>query len=456
MKRLLPLFCAIGILIMLRLSNLSVRLSDTNIYFYTAYEILNGKLLYKDIFFTNLPLFPYISSLYLFFSNNNILFYYFTPTIEVSIITILLYYLVYKKTKEYMTSLSAALLYLFSFMVLSTSEHQTGVFLSSLFAVLAYLFWERKKYSVTGILLALCLVTKAYFLPIILSFFAAELLSKHYKKFFKISGSFFISIFVVLLPFILFAQNQLYTDIIRYSLTRLAGVSKIDIVWFFITKDLLLFMLLIFNLFNFRKNIFFGCISLFSILFFFFYTDTYYLYLNFLPPFLCLSLPLFFHFLKQQLHVQKYVFPTIIFLFLSVSIYTYMSSFRDLGKISNIQKLLNTIQKQKPATLYGVNDITPALAYLTNTPLLNSIVDTNESIFRKQYLNADQLTKDAIKQKAIIITHGASYPQAGVDEKILDGIFNKQMIQKHCKQIVSVPVFTEGVVNRVNLFTCAL
>lgn len=454
MKRLLPLFCAIGILIMLRLSNLSVRLSDTNIYFYTAYEILHGKLLYKDIFFTNLPLFPYISSLYLFLSNKNILFYYFTPTIEISIITLLIYYLTYKKTKEYVTALCAALLYLFSFMVLSTSEHQTGVFLASLFAVLSYFFWDKKKYILTGIFLGLTILTKAYFLPIILSFFTTELLTKHYKEFFKISGSFFISIFVVLLPFILFAQNQLYTDIIRYSLTRLAGVSKLDIAWFFTTKDILFFILLIFNLFNFRKNVFFGCISLFSILFFFFYTDTYYLYLNFLIPFLCLSLPFFIQFLDKQFHVQKFVFPTIMVLFLSMNVYAYMSSYRNLGKISDIQELLHTIQKQKPPSLYGVNDITPALAYLTDTPLLNGIVDTNESIFRKKFLNANELTKDAIKQKAIIVTHGASYPQAGIDEKILNGIFNKQAVQKQCKQIVSVPVFTEGVVNRVNLFRC--
>lgn len=456
MKRLLPLFLAIGILIILRLSNLSVRLSDTNIYFYTAYEILHGKLLYKDIFFTNLPLFPYISSVYLFLSKNNILFYYFTPTIEISIITLLMYYLVYKKTKEYMTALCAALLYLFSFMVLSTSEHQTGVFLASLFSIIAYFFWERKKYILMGIILACMLLTKAYFLPVAISFFLTLFIQKNYKILFKISLSFSLTICGILLPFLILSPNELYRDIVQYSLTRLAGVSKIDILWFFLTKDFLFFMLLVFNFFNFRKNIFFACISLFSILFFFFYTDTYYLYLNFLPPFLCLSLPLFLHFLKQQLHTQKFVFPTILVLFLSLNIILYMNTFRDLGEISNIDLLTTTIQKYQPSALYGINDVTPALAYMTNTPLLNDIVDTNESIFRKKFLNADTLTADAIEQKAMIITHGASYPEANVEEKILNGIFNKQMIQKHCKQVVSIPVFTEGVVNRVNLFSCQL
>jgi len=456
MKRLLPLFLTIGILFFLRLSNLSVRLSDTNVYFYTASEILNGNLLYKDIFFTNFPLFPYISSFYLFISNKQILFYYFTPTIEISTIALLIYFILYKQTKQYNTSLFASLLYLLSFMVLSTSEHQTGVFLASLFAVTSYLFWQKKNYILTGIFLGVTILTKAYFLPIILSFFVTMFLQKNYRAGIKMSISFGMSILVLLLPFLFFAPQEIYADVIKYSLTRLAGVSKIDIFWFFIMHDLLFFLLLLFNLFNFKKNIFFACISIFSILFFLLYADSYYLYFNFMIPFLCLSLPFFMEFLNKHLHVQKFVFPTILFVFLAINIYSYMNYYRNLGKITNLSSLLQHIEKQKPSSLYGVNDITPALAYLTNTPLLNSIVDTNESIFRKQFLNADTLTRDAIKQNAMIVTHGASYPQAGVDENILDGIFNKQIIQKHCKQIVSVPVFTEGVVNRVNLFSCQL
>ncbi len=454
MKRLLPLFFAIAFLSFLRLSNLSIRLSDTNIYFYTAYEILNGKLLYKDIFFTNLPFFPYISTFYLFLSNKNILFYYFTPTIEISIITILIYWIVLKQTKDYMTAICAGILYLFSFIVLSTSDHQTGVFLATLFAVLAYYFREKKRYFIIGIFLALCLLTKAYFLPIIFSFFAADLVKKDYQALFKTGILFFITIGVIVLPFLLLSPHEIYTDVITYSLTRLAGVSKIDIVWFFISHDILFFILLLFNLFNFKKNIFFGFVSLFSLLFFFFYTDTYYLYINFLPAFLCLSLPLFIQFLTQHCHIQKFVFPTLLAFFLIMNIVLYASSYRNLGKISDVEILVTTMIKNKATTVYGVNDITPALVYLTNKKMLNSIVDTNESIFRKKFLDADKLTNDAIRQKTLIVTHGAVYPQANVNEQILDGIFDKDLIKKHCKITASVPVFSEGIVNRVNLFRC--
>jgi hypothetical protein len=69
-------------------------------------------------------------------------------------------------------------------------------------------------------------------------------------------------------------------------------------------------------------------------------------------------------------------------------------------------------------------------------------------------LNADELTKDAIKQNAMIITHGVFYPQADIDENILDEIFNKDVVKKHCTLIQSFPVLTEGITNQLNLFQC--
>jgi hypothetical protein len=163
---------------------------------------------------------------------------------------------------------------------------------------------------------------------------------------------------------------------------------------------------------------------------------------------------LFVQFLTKQLHVQKFIFPTILFLCIVINLYTYLNYYKDLGKIYTVPSVLQTIKKQNPTALYGVNDITPALAYMTNTPLLNGIVDTNESIFRKHFLHADILTRDAIQKNAMIITHGASYPQANINEKIIDEIVNKDMIKKHCTLVTSFPVFTEGVINQLNLFQC--
>lgn len=457
MVKILPLIFIISLFIFLHLNNFSVLLSDTNIYFYTAYKLLQGQILYKDIFFTNFPLFPYISSIYFFITQGNINLFYLTSTFEVIIISILIYLITLNKTKNYLISLISVILYLFSFIVLTTSKHQTGVFIASIFAVLSFLFFEKKSFFASGVFSALMILTKAYFLPVLLSLFVYKLINSNKKEFksviYFIVG-FLIIFSIILIPYLIMAPNDFFNDVFKYSLTRSAGVSKMNILWFFITKDLLLFVLFIFNLINIRKNLFFGLLSFFTILFFIFYKDLYYLYFNFLIPFLCLSLIDFSKYLTTKLKLQQLVIPTIISLFSIFNLITYFVSFQNLGKIENLDLINKTISKEKPQYLYGINDLTPALAFLNNVQLLNGIIDTNENIFRKGFLDKNELTKKALSQKTIIIAHGANYSYLNIKEDLLDEIFNKEEVKKSCKILNSFPIVAEGFTNRINLFKC--
>lgn len=453
MKKFLPFIFLSIFLFILKSSNLGIRISDTNIYFYTAYEILQGKLLYRDIFFTNFPLFPYLSSFYFFLLNGNLNLFFLTPTLEVIITSLLIYIIIINKTKNNLLSLISSLLYMFSFLVLSTSDHQTGVFLASIFSLISFLFYEKKSYILSGFFIALSLLTKAYFLPILISLMLVSVV-KNKRGAFKFIISFLLTSFIILLPFLIFSKNEFITDVFKYSLTRSQGISKSEIAWFFITHDFIFFILIIFNLLNIKKNVFFGILSVFSILFFIIYKDIYYLYLNFLSPFLALSFPNFYMFVKQKLNFQPMVIPTLICIFLILNLITYISSYKNLQKIPNLNEIIKTINKEKPKYLYGVNDTTPALAYLTNVPLLENIVDTNENIFRKKLLDATILTKKAVSSKTIMVTHGAYYPTLNVQEDTVDGIFDKRVIKNNCKLIGSFPVQSEGAINRINLLKC--
>src|SRR3989344_4404192 len=104
MKKILVLLSLILLFLTLKLANNDIRLSDTNIYFNIAYQILNGKLLYGDIFFLNFPIFPYVSFLYYIISGKNIEYFYLTSTIEVTIITVLIYAITFNKTKSFIMS----------------------------------------------------------------------------------------------------------------------------------------------------------------------------------------------------------------------------------------------------------------------------------------------------------------------------------------------------------------
>ena len=452
MKKIFPLIFLIICFLIIKAANNSVRLSDTNIYFNIATQIFQGKILYKDIFFSNFPFFSYVSSFYYIITGKIIELFYFTSSVEIATITTFIFLIVYKKTKDYIISIISSLLYIFSFMVLSTSDHQTGIFTASLLAVLGFYFLK-EKVILSGVFIAASFLTKAYFIPIVLSFYGYLAIKRSKEKIIKFSIGFILASLFILLPFLLLAPKEFFSDIFGFSLTRPTGLSKINIIWFFITKDFPLFILLIFNLFNIKKNILFGLISIFSIIFFFAYQDIYYLYLNFLTPFLCISLYELSYFLRKNLNIQKMIIPTIIFVFILYNLFSYLSSYKDLGKLQ-INKITKTIIAEKPDFLYGVNDITPALISLTNIPALENVNDAHEYFFTRGIYDKDKLTEKAINSKTIIVTHGADYPNYNIKQDILDKIFIKEAIYKSCKIILSIPVISESDANRINLFKC--
>lgn len=437
-----------------KITNLGVRLSDTNIYFDVAYQISQGKLIYRDFFYANFPLFPYISSIYYFLVGKNIEFFYITSALEAIAVSLLIYYITYDKTKKAFISFLGSILYISSFIVLSTSDHQTGVFTASLFAVLGYLFLYKKRIFFSGLFVSLSFFTKAYFLPITISFFIYLLLQKKYKDTVRFTIAFTATSLAVTLPFLFFAQKEFIYDIFKFSLTRPAGILKSDVAWFFIDKDFLLFVILIFNIFNFRKNIFFSLVSVFSIILFFSFQDVYYLYLNFFIPFLCLSFYEFYIFWTEKLKFQKMIFPSMITIFIMVSAYNYFSSYRDLQKVNDFNKIVKIINNEHPMYLYGIDDITPALLNTTKVLPLENVRDAHEYFFSKRILDKEFLTNKAVHSKTIIISHGAFYPNLNINEQIVDNIFNKQLVLRSCRLLDSIPVKSEGVVNRINLFKC--
>ena len=467
MKKFLPILLILLPFLLFKIFNLSVRLSDSNIYFYTGYQLLQEKILYKDIFFTNFPLIPYASAAYFLLLFGNLKLFFLTPAIEATVVGSLIYLITIKQFKNPLLSALSSLLYVYSFIVLATSDHQSGVFLASLFAVLSYYFFASKRYVLTGVFIALALLTKAYFIPILAAYIftilfeRSEAESRNNTTTFSLQArkiglfctGFIVTIFLILLPTLLFAFPDFIKDVFTYSLTRTQGVEKGRIIWFFLTHDPILFTVLIFNLYLLLKKHFFGFLSLFGILFFFLYQDIYYLYLNFLVPFLSLSFPLFYQTVQKQFPVQKYILPTILGVFLVYNVFSYLSGFKDLQKV-NIDAMAQAVSEQNPKYLYGINSLTPALSYTTGVPLLNDVIDTNPNIYRKGFLDAEKMTADAMNNNALIIGEGLDYPSYGVQDPLVGEIFNEDKIKQSCTLSAAFPVQNEGPQNRITFFSC--
>lgn len=454
LKIFLPFFILAGIFLSIKLTSLAIRASDTNIYFYTAKEILAGKILYKDIFFTNFPLVPYVASFYFFLSKGNLLFYYFTASLEVVITAGLLFWISFKESKSTWMAATTSGIFLFSFILLATTQHQTGVFLATFFMTVSFLFFQKRRFTLTGVFTALALLAKAYTFPLLLAYLVVSMMEHRDKLLSFITGIIFAG-GVVLLPSLLLAPLGLWHDVFEYSLTRSQGISKTGIFWFVIQHDLLFLVLLMTNIFLIKRNLFFGLFSLFGLLFFIFYKDTYYLYLVVLLPILALSFPYIVKEIHTRFHIHQLMLPTVLIPLLLYNLIAYYTGgYNTLQKLPDPQEMAAVIKQEKPAALYGVNSITPAMAYLSNTPMLNGIVDTNDNIFRKGYLEATQLTKDTIKQHALIITEGVWYPELGVTQDVRTEIVDQKELKKSCKHIKRFMFRSEGGTNAINFFRC--
>ena len=440
---------------LLKITDLGVRFSDTNIYFYTAYEVLQGKLLYKDIFFTNLPLFMYISALYHIISGGSIHFYYFTAVLESIITGFLIFLIVSRQTKDWLIATFSSAVYLFSYIVLATSDHQSGVFLASLFAVLSYFFFAKKQYFITGIFVSCMLLTKAYFLPVLLSYFFV--LPLHITSLKTPVLKFMLGLaaasIVILLPTILFSFQDFFKDIILYSLIRPQGVSKALIFNALLTREFLLFALGITSIFFFKKYRFFAVLHLLVTLLFLFYKDFYFYYLNIAAPFTCIFIGLLYYDLQKAWNIQKMVIPSLLVIIMLINFVQYLNTTRN-QRIEQYTQIVNAVTQLHPPVLYGTNDITPLLSYETGIPLLDGIVDTNPTIYKKGLLNSTALTKKAVAQHALIIGHGVYYPQFGINQTMIDDIFDMNILAKNCKIIANIPVRTEGYDNRLQFVTC--
>lgn len=433
-------------------ANSGIRFSDTNVYFYTAQELLKNHLLYKDVFFTNLPLFPYISAFYSIIIGNKLNLYYLTAAIECAITSLLLFYYAHKKSKNILTAIMVQTIYLFSFIILSTSDHQTGVFLASLFSVIAFLLLDKRWYFFSGLFLGLMVVSKAYYLPVGCGIILYSFLC-HRNESFKLLMGFFISISICILPVIILTPKNFIQDVFQYSLFRSQGVNKINLFIFFISHDLILACLFIYSFLNYKKNLLLFFIILFSALTVLFYKDVYYLYLNMMVPFLTLS----FMDLVQILTRKK---TAAIGIFIGagtcllIGTVVYVNRYASLQKITNIDDYIEVIQKEKPRYLYGTMEITPALAYLANIPLLNNIVDTNENLFNSHKLNATILTKQAINSKTIIVSKGVFYPAENIINPLMTSAIDSSQVKEYCSQLQRYPITSEGVINAIFLFKC--
>lgn len=451
-----------GLFLLIKLPLSMVSLSDTNVYIEMAHHLLQGKLLYKDMFLTNMPFFPYLSVVYLQLTRGNLSLFYCTAVFEALATSIIIYLSLQQKGRPRSIAVMCASSYLFSMIVLATSDHQTGIFFASLMAALGYYLYQRKQYAFSGIALGLMFVTKGYMMPIIAVMFLYDIYKRRQQSWlFIVAGM--ATIFIVLLPTLIYARGELWNDIFGYTLHRPTGLDKWNILRFFFLYQWLYVVAMVVTFVRYRKNILLAGLLFGGICFILLYQDVYFFYLNLLMPFLSLALGDSIELLAQKLGRMNGLLVATLLITVSMlfSYKVYIDSISRIGKVQRLNEITAAIQKNHPQRLFGAVELTPTLSYLTNVPLLDDIIDTNESLFTRNVYDLSKIKKDLYATRTMVVTLGVNREMQLSDGQmkqvtleVIPTIYKPLELEKKCKLVLSKPVFAEGIVNRINLWKC--
>ncbi len=444
---------AVALFLLLKLTDITFLISDTNGYIYYAQLILEGKLLYKDLFLTNLPFTPYLHTFYLLILQWNPVLILATPILEAAVVSIIIYLILAQKKEDTVFAVLASCSYLFSLTVLSSSNHQTGVYFASFTAVLAYFFYARKQYVWAGIFLGVAFMTKGYFIPVVAAFFVYDIWKRRFQ-FVQLAAGFTIPVICILLPTLIFAFPEFISQVFGYSVTRAQGIPKWPVIEFFIQRDWLLVLCIVLTFVYTRKLPFLAFILGFSFLFLIWYKDVYLLYFNIFIPFACIAGGEVAKILSLKFGKTTVVLGMCVLVGFSslIAISSYLGIFSQLQKIRHTNEIVQTIQKLDPDFIYGDPELAPLFQFLTGIPPLNGIVDTNANLFRAGKYNAKELSQKAATSKTVLLSIGVEYPR--LTKTIITDMYDEEIIAKNCTLVASYPVISEGGVNRINVSRC--
>lgn len=438
----------------LKYLTLGIRISDTGVYVLTAHALSHGQKLYSDIFFTNAPLYPQLMRIYLWFMRGDLRSVFGVAPYEAVSIVIMLTLIARKKGVHGVPLIMTPIVFLYSFMIFATTDHATGVLTSMIFVVGGWLCITYRRYVIAGLLLAVAIGVKAYVAPICVGLLVVTWFqnTRSATSMMLACAGMLVCIFA---PTLIEAHRAFFEQLFGYSLTRPGSVHKWSMLQFAVTHDWILAVGVLIALYPKKPLRIETLAVLFQLVFLTIYADVYYYYLLTIAPFAVIALVHALHHISLSYRYWYYVAVAVVLCSSTLAVYRYYDGHYDaIQSIQDIDTLTERILYLKPRALYGDMDVVPALAYLTNIPVVANQIDTNATLFLAGRLDAKKLTYQAIAERAIIITHGAYYPQSSVNEPLLSFAVDKASIRKHCSIDSMHPALTESGANRIVIWTC--
>ncbi len=436
---LLIILLSVCIFIWLKLDGLTWHFGDGNAYFYMAQQLLRGHLPYRDFLLADPPLLIFLlAAVKLVIGQQIVLFQWLPVLLEIATSGVL--YLTIKPKLPNLAKFIPAI-YLFSFLILSTSDYLTGLHFINFFISLAYFF--RKKPIVSGVLWALATLIKLYVIPGFIGWILWLILTKKTERAKKTAVVYATTGALFMLPFLIIVPQSVISQIIVHQFNRPKGINKITIFSFFLQHDLMLISLASFSWWL-TKNKKYLLPFVSWLLFYLIFKDLYYLYLGVLAPWLILSLADLWFYLKTQTkqalleqHSDQIIIMLVmtIFMFQILGIHFYKTSIQAEGVFEQLPAVAEYVKSLPKKPLYGSHEVAPLVALASNRQLFGNYIDTNSQLFSSGVLDKEQISQQAAQEGVYFLSKVADIPENPDIDQGYSGYFDTRVFEQTCERL---------------------
>lgn len=438
--------------ILTKLSMLSFRFGDENVYFYMSDAILRGFIPHKDFFLADPPLFVYIMAGFKALFGSHLILFKTLPILFDSISAILIYLLL--KGRNSLAFLGP-IFYLASFTVISTSDYVTGAEIMIPFVLLALLLDQRSKPFWSGVFWAMACLCKLYAGPALIGFLLYKLIKKEFHTIKNVILGGLITSLIILAPFFILALEQIFYNLITHQFNRPAGLDKWNIFHFFINFEWLLILASIWGAIKTKNKIFIYPLVL-STLFFLFYKDLYFLYLHILMPFFVILAVECVEYLYNKQKEIVFVFLVIMFGNFLYGTSLYLNIYQPQGIFNNPEEISEALKNTgDDFPIYGIQEVAPLIALYSDKKIFNNIIDTNTQNFASGTHNLDQISKDAVERGIYLVARTGEYPEQNIKDTGFEGYFNRELFESSC---VTYKSFSrpspDDTMNKIVIYRC--
>lgn len=403
--------------------------TDANNYIFISDLVQHGKVLYRDIHLDNFPLMMYLSIFYKTITFGSMQWFNMTVTVEKIAIAVLLYAIALRFWKKESTAFLVSMTFFFSYTAIANT-FQLGFYTTILLILLAYYFTLDKRFILAGICAACAVLIKAHSVFPVFGLFISLAYQYKWKSIqFVVAG--LVTTLVVMLPTIVLALPQFIDQTFGYGLVRMALESKNEFYIMFAQYDFLIFILLLWNLTLWKKNLFVAAATASTLVFFVFYRDIYYVYFCYFPLLGALGAG---YLLETNLPFTKVVLPKAVYATLFgfaivFSLSTYMVGDRNMDKIPNEEKLFEAIKKENPDAIYGYSYVTNGISYLTGIRPYKDLYDITSPLFANNNIDRTAFTKEVMKTRTVILVDVLTSPDVTIYD---DSIMATQLLKNNC------------------------